>query len=81
MEWYKVKFIKSTEKDFSTKGATGVEHQLFWEGTTPVNIYKPIVVFYGIDDVQIDSWAEINFKYYRGALKKETFHWTELPKI
>ena len=29
MEWYKVKFIKSTKKDFSIKGATGEEHQLF----------------------------------------------------
>lgn len=81
MEWYKVKFIKSTKKDFSIKGATGEEHQLFWDGITPVDLYKPIVVFYDVDDVQIDSWAEINFKYYRGALKKESFHWTELPEI
>lgn len=81
MEWNKVKFIKITEKEFSDKGRIGLEYELFWDGTIPVNIYTPIVVIYDMDDIQIDTWAEINFKYYHGALKKETFHWAELPKI
>ena len=81
MEWYKVKFLKIEKREIKTIGATGVEYELFWDGTTPVNLYKPIVVFYDINDVQIDTWKEINFKFYRGLIKKESFYWTELPEI
>lgn len=73
MEWYKVKFLKIEKKEIKTIGATGVEHILFWDGTTPVTPYEPIVVFYDINDVQIDTWKEINFKFYRGLIKKRIF--------
>ena len=39
MEWYKVKFLKIEKREIKTIGATGVEHELFWDGTTKESFY------------------------------------------
>ena len=94
MKWNKVYLRKMTEEeiiyhygdsDKSQELNKVEEDYLIWEGETPEDLYKSVVVVYNIFDkfdkcVRQHTWADVNFRYCHEEMKSAIVYWTELPE-
>ena len=94
MKWNKVYLRKTTEEEIvyhygdsnkSQEFSNVEEDYLIWEGETPEDLYKSVVVVYNIFDkfdkcVRQDTWADVNLRYCREKMKSAIVYWAELPE-
>nr|DAD67454.1 MAG TPA: hypothetical protein [Siphoviridae sp. ctpGU1]DAK02120.1 MAG TPA: hypothetical protein [Caudoviricetes sp.] len=94
MKWHKVYLRKMTEEeivyhygdsDKSQELNNVKEDYLIWEGETPEDLYKSVVVIYNIFDefdkcVRQHTWADVNLRYCYENMKSSIIYWAELPE-
>lgn len=94
MKWHKVYLRKMTKEEIvyyygdfnkSQESNKVEEDYLIWEGETPEDLYKLVVVIYNIFGdfdkyVKQDTWADVNLRYCHEEMKSAIVYWAELPE-
>ena len=94
MKWHKVYLRKMTKEEIayyygdfnkSQESNKVEEDYLIWEGETPEDLDKSVVVIYNIFGdfdkyVRQDTWADVNLRYCHEEMKSAIVYWAELPE-